>query len=80
MNVLIWSKPSCQFCDMAKNLLKSKNIEYEERNIGTDYTKEDLLEMVPMARTVPQIFVDNEYVGGYQELKKYMDMKLIQES
>lgn len=70
MKAIVWSKDMCPFCDKAKALLKLKGIEYEERNINKDYTKEQLLEAVPNARTVPQIFLDDELVGGYTELQK----------
>jgi len=67
---IVWSKDACSFCVQAKALLESKGIEYEERNINEGYTKEQLLESVPTARTLPQIFLDDEYVGGFTELKK----------
>jgi glutaredoxin 3 len=70
MKFIVWTKPNCPNCDQAKALLKNKGIEYEERNIGVDWTKEQLLEAVPTARTVPQIFMGEEYVGGYTELKQ----------
>jgi glutaredoxin 3 len=70
MKTIVWTKPNCPNCDQAKALLKNKGIEYEERNIGVDWTKEQLLEAVPTARTVPQIFMGEEYVGGYTELKQ----------
>lgn len=66
---VIYSKDNCAFCERAKTLLASKGIEYEERKIGSGYTKEQLLEAVPTARTVPQIFLNDEYVGGFEELK-----------
>ena len=47
--------------------------EYEEKKIGHGYTREDLLEAVPTARTVPQIFVNNNHVGGFTELRKYIE-------
>ena len=70
MKAIVWSKYNCSFCEQAKALLKQKNIEFEERKIGDGYTKEDLLEAVPTARTVPQIFLGEELVGGFTELKK----------
>lgn len=73
MKALVWSKLNCSYCDRAKALLQQKNIEYEERIIGIKWTKENLLESVPNARTVPQIFIDNEYVGGYDQLKAKFD-------
>ena len=70
---IVWSKDNCTFCDQAKALLEQRNIAYEERKIGSGYTREDLLEAVPTARTVPQIFVNNNHVGGFTELRKYIE-------
>jgi len=70
MKAVIWSRYHCPYCDQAKALLKSKGIMFEEKKIGDGYTKEELLEAVPTARTVPQIFIDGELVGGFTELKK----------
>lgn len=69
---IVWSKDHCPFCDQAKNLLRVRNIEYEERNINHDWTREQLLEAVPSARTVPQIFLDDQYIGGFNELRKHL--------
>ena len=70
---VVWSKDACPFCVQAKALLESKGIEFEERNImhGT-WTKEQLLEAVPNARTLPQIFLDDKLVGGFTELRKHL--------
>jgi len=68
MNI-VWSRDQCSYCDQAKNLLRSRGIEFEERNISHGYTKQQLLEAVPNARTVPQIFLDGELVGGFTELR-----------
>jgi glutaredoxin len=72
MKAIVWSKNACPFCDQAKNLLKLKGIEFEERNISTDWTREQLLEAVPNARTVPQIFLDQQLIGGFTELRKHL--------
>ena len=69
MKAIVWSKDQCAFCEQAKSLLEMKGIEYEVRNISQDWTREQLLEAVPTARTVPQIFLDNELIGGFTELK-----------
>jgi len=71
MNI-VWTKPGCTFCDMAKSLLQQKGIEYEERNIGSGWTKEQLLEAIPSARSVPQIVLNNEYIGTYEHLKDFL--------
>lgn len=71
MEVVIWSKDNCQYCNMAKNLLNSRGVAFEERNIsGGTWTKEALLEAAPGARTLPQIFIDGTLVGGYKELNE----------
>lgn len=70
MKAIVWSKYHCPYCDQAKALLTSKGIQFEERKIGDGYTKEDLLEAVPTARTVPQIFLDDKLIGGFTELKQ----------
>ena len=73
MTAIVWSKNQCPYCDQAKALLKMKGIEFEERNINKDYTREQLLEAVPNARTVQQIFLDDKLIGGFTELKKHFE-------
>jgi len=73
MKNIIWSKDNCSYCTKAKELLKSKAIEFEERNISKDWTKKQLLEAVPNAKTVPQIFLWDKYVGGYDSLLEYIE-------
>ena len=73
MKAIVWSKNQCPYCVQAKNLLESRGIEYEERNINKEYTREQLLEAVPNARTVPQIFLDDKLIGGFTELKKHFE-------
>ena len=68
---IVWSNVCCHFCEMAKTLLKQKGIEYEERNIAKDWKTEQLLEAVPNAKTVPQIFLDDKYIGSYDNLVEY---------
>ena len=69
MKAVVWSKPACPFCVKAKNLLKNKGIEYEEKNIAEGYNIQDLLELVPNAKTMPQIWLDGEHLGGYDQLE-----------
>ena len=71
MKAVVWSNVGCHFCEQAKTLLTQKGIEYEERNLAKDWKVQDLLEAVPNARTVPQIFIDDEYIGSYDKLVEY---------
>ena len=73
INVIVWSKTNCAFCLKAKHLLKDKNIEFEERLIGQKWSREQLLEMVPDARSVQQIIIDGKVIGGYNDLVKYIN-------
>lgn len=72
MKAEIYSKDPCPYCDRAKTLLSSKQIEYTEHKIGRDLTREEFLERFPNARTVPQIYIDNQYVGGYDNLVAHL--------
>ena len=69
MKAIVWSKPQCGYCVKAKNLLQAKGIEYEERNIAEGWKIQDLLEAAPNAKTMPQIWLDDKYIGGYLELE-----------
>jgi glutaredoxin len=71
MKAIVWSKYHCPYCDQAKALLKQRNISFEERKLGDGWSKEELLEEIPTARTLPQVFIDGELIGGFTELKNY---------
>lgn len=74
MKVIVWSKYHCPYCDQAKTLLGQRGIPFEERKIGDGWTKEELLEEIPHARTVPQILIDGKLVGGVNELKEFLNV------
>tara|TARA_B100001750_G_C15124322_1_gene406619 strand:- start:266 stop:523 length:258 start_codon:yes stop_codon:yes gene_type:complete len=68
--VVIYTGPMCNFCSAAKHLLNKKKISYEEIDIGYDDKKrEEMLKKSNGARTIPQIFIGEEHIGGYVELK-----------
>ena len=70
MEITIYSKHPCPYCDMAKNWFKSKNLTYTEHKVGTNgFTREMLIEAVPTARTVPQIIIDGKLIGGWDDLR-----------
>lgn len=70
MTIIVWSKDNCGYCVQAKNLLQQRGLNYEERNISNgSWSKEDLLKDVPTAKTLPQIIMDGELVGGFAELR-----------
>lgn len=73
MTNIVWSKENCPHCVQAKELLKQHDIPFEERMIGEHWTREQLLEAVPTARSVPQISLYGQYVGGHKELVEYFE-------
>jgi glutaredoxin 3 len=64
----VYSKDNCPYCVKAKNLLKARGIEFTEIKIGVDITRDEFLATFPNARTVPQIILEGEHVGGYDNL------------
>lgn len=73
MKVIVWSKYHCAHCDQAKSLLNSKGIQFEECKLGDGYTREELLEQIPTARSLPQIIINGELVGGIVKLREYFE-------
>ena len=49
-----------------------RTIEFEEKNIADGHKIQDLLELVPNAKTMPQIWLNEEHIGGYHELEKIL--------
>ena len=68
--VVIYTGPMCNYCSAAKNLLNKKKVNYIEFDIAVDESKKkEMQEKTNGARTIPQIFIGDTYVGGYDELK-----------
>ncbi len=72
-NVIIYTNDNCPYCVMAKRTFERLNVLYTEKKVGADVTREELLEAVPGARTVPQIIINSEVIGGYAELASYIE-------
>lgn len=69
--VVIYSTQWCPYCTMAKQLLKSKGIEYTEIDVNQDLSKRQEMQQLSQRRTVPQIFADGQHIGGYTDLAAY---------
>ena len=67
----MYTSQFCPYCSNAENLLKSKGYEISEK-IYVDQNPEELSRMIEMTgkRTVPQIYINEKYIGGFDELKK----------
>ena len=68
--VTVYMGPMCSFCDAAKRLLNKKNIPYKEINIALEEDKmNEMIKKSNGKRTIPQIFIEDFHVGGYDELR-----------
>ena len=69
-NVTVYMGPMCGYCDAAKRLLTKKNIPYKEINIALEEDKmNEMIKKSNGKRTIPQIFIEDFHVGGYNELR-----------
>ena len=67
----IFTRPDCEYCVRAKGMLADAGITYEELVLNRDYT-EATLRAVAGISSVPQIFIDGDYVGGSESLTEYL--------
>lgn len=69
--ITIYSKTGCPFCDMAKDWFKSNKLEFKEVLIDDNKERSKFYESLgPDVKTVPQIFIDGERIGGFDNLMK----------
>ena len=70
--VEIYTKSNCSYCEMAKQYFDNQNIEYTLYDVENISTFKDLLARNPSARTMPQIFINDELIGGYTDLIEWL--------
>ena len=71
MKIVIYSKNNCQFCTKAKHLIKTLGLEYEEKSLEKDFDSDPSKMMEDIGkpvRTMPQIKINGELIGGYNQL------------
>jgi glutaredoxin 3 len=73
--VVVYSKDNCPYCTSAVHLLNTRKIAFEEQKLGLDFTREQILEQFPTARTFPIITVDGFYIGGYTQLAERVNQE-----
>ena len=76
-NITVYTKDNCVYCEKAKALLKGLDLKYTEQKFGKDFnTPEELYKAVgKQVRTMPQIMIDEELIGGYNQLVEYFNNK-----
>ena len=77
MEVEIFSKTNCVFCDKAKMRLQKHNPKIHM--LDQDYNRDDFFKKFPNARTFPQIIINKQHIGGYFELKKWLEQNSFDE-
>ena len=70
MDVEIFSKTNCGYCNKAK--IKLQKYSPKIHMLDTDYTREEFFKKFPNAKTFPQIIINNQHIGGYNELEKWL--------
>ena len=69
-NVTIYIGPYCNYCDAAKRLLTRNNVPYKEINVAeVDGAKDEMIKKANGKKTIPQIFFNDEHIGGYDEVR-----------
>ena len=67
--VRMYTTPTCGYCSAAKRLLSNKGVEYIELDVSRDSALRQEMTELSGRRTVPQIFVDGQPVGGHDDIK-----------
>ena len=68
--VVIYTTFYCPYCNAAKALLKRKNVKFEEIDVSDDPGKRAEMERLSNRRTVPQIFIDDQPIGGFDDMNR----------
>ena len=69
-NIIIYTGPFCNYCDAAKRLLTRNNATFKEINIAiVDGAMDEMIKKANGKKTIPQIFFDNQHIGGYDEIR-----------
>ena len=71
--IKVYGKPDCTWCSASKQLLSDRNIKFEYYSVGENIGIDFILETFPGVKTVPIIEVNNKFIGGYEQLKQYLE-------
>ena len=71
--ITIYGKTACPYCVRAKALCESRGFAYEYKQLDEDFTREDVMETFPGARTFPQIIISGNKIVGYDQMIKYIE-------
>ena len=79
-NITIYTGPMCNYCDAAKRLLTRNNLTYNEIDIAkVDGAMDEMIKKANGKRTIPQIFFEDQHIGGYDEVRALEKEKKLQD-
>ncbi len=74
MKVKIYTKENCIWCDRAKGLLNAHSIDFDEVDLSNDIERLNFYKKIgDNVKTVPQVYIDNNRIGGYPQLKAWLN-------
>ena len=65
----VFSGPQCKYCRQAKALLDEMGVSYTELDISDEQHRNEFVHRLPRTRSIPQIFVDDQHIGGFEDLQ-----------
>ena len=69
-NITMYTGPMCNFCEAAKRLFARNNLSFKEVDVSTeDGLRDEMTKKANGKRTIPQIFFDDQHIGGYDEVR-----------
>lgn len=69
MYIEIFSGPNCSYCEATKTFLKERGLAFTERNVSDPAVLDEFRERLPRLKSIPQVFVDGDHVGGFEDLR-----------
>jgi glutaredoxin len=69
----IWGKTNCSYCSAAKALCEQRGFAHTYKELDKDFNREEILEQFPAAKTFPQIRINGTPIGGFDNLKTYLE-------
>ena len=74
MNIFeVYSRDGCDYCKKAIDLLQRECLSYNEYKLDRDFTRDEIKQRFPEAKTYPIIFLDKKFIGGYNDLVELME-------
>jgi glutaredoxin len=72
MNFIIYSKPSCPYCEKIKSVMKAYNFDHVIYTLGEDFTRQQFIDEFGQGTTFPQVILNEERLGGCVDTVKYL--------